>query len=1019
MKISSYTFESSIRFRLTAAFFIVAIIAVGSALVAWFTITQSEDQFNEIIKKTLPVVSNAQELAKEVAIFTTIAQGLTSVTTEGRRVELIHDLNNRMTLFNQQLNQLEALQFELEKIAELRDKISNLAENLEKQNKLAHKFISTHNQLKLRGSELQTKHQEFIETTQPRITEGYIHFLDYGKQISAHLRQLLSRISQGGIPTDIQTMDDEIRIGLGTLINMEVGEMRANLEMVAATYLAVGLLHESANVDRPQRVQKLHQRFQEIQTTIKRISLILSSSTPANRRVLITAMPIIAFGSGPESIFNLRLQELSAQDSAFAAAKENIRLSEELTIAVNGLITKSRNLAVSASLQLTQDLSNAQLIQILAALIVVMVALLIGFVYVRQLTLRIFALRNVMEKQAVGQDVPIPSEGYDEISDMAHALQTFVEQRKKHEIELLSAKESAENATQAKSQFLANMSHEIRTPMNAVIGFTELLDNLITDEKQKGYLEAIKKGGDGLLSLINDILDLSKIEAGKIELHYHPANIYKLLREIEKIFSLKVSQKLLAFKIDIASKTPPVLLLDEGRLRQVLFNLVGNAVKFTDEGYVKLTVALKNIQQDVDKLDLVIIVSDTGIGISEENLERIFQSFEQQEGQDTRKYGGTGLGLAISKRLIEMMGGSISVKSQLHKGTSFEICLPQISISSEKIEQAMKPAPRIEFKPATILAVDDIESNRVLLVEHFINSPIELIVAKNGQEALLFAKEFQPDLILMDLKMPGMTGYEATQILKKDEQLKHIPVLALSAAHDTSNRELMEQYGFSGCLTKPISGKQLFQELSAFLEIETVAAETEPSKPNLPVSENLSPETLANLSEILKCLENELMPKWNRLRKKQPIEEAKSFGTAIQETGKRYHVALLEDFGRDLNNYIDQFNITKLRESLTQFPDLVQKLKNYSEEQPNTSATQPEPAQQICIPPQSELQQIHDLAMRGNIKALQNHIDALITKNQQFIDFAAPIQQLLKNFQIEQIQKYVHQFISLEKSNKA
>lgn len=249
----------------------------------------------------------------------------------------------------------------------------------------------------------------------------------------------------------------------------------------------------------------------------------------------------------------------------------------------------------------------------------------------------------------------------------------------------------AEGANRAKSEFLANMSHEIRTPMNAVIGYSDLLDKCVTEPQQRSYLEAIRAGSRSLLMLINDILDLSRIEAGKMRLEYAPLTVRRLLDDVRHIFDLRAQEQGIALDVSVDSDTPAVMLLDETRLRQVLFNLVGNAIKFTHEGEVTVQARASDSLEakgpdGAQFCCLVLTVTDSGIGIAEDQLERIFDAFEQQEGQSSRKYGGTGLGLAISRKLVHMMGGELSVESEQGRGSTFTVTLRNVEIVEQAAE---------------------------------------------------------------------------------------------------------------------------------------------------------------------------------------------------------------------------------------------------------------------------------------------------------------------------------------------
>ena len=239
------------------------------------------------------------------------------------------------------------------------------------------------------------------------------------------------------------------------------------------------------------------------------------------------------------------------------------------------------------------------------------------------------------------------------------------------------AKIEADKANEAKSEFLANMSHEIRTPLNAVIGISELLSNTIKDKKQQNYMNTINNAGNSLLLIINDILDLSKIESGKMELNFKPIKLHAIFKEIETIFMQEVHNKEIEFFVEIPNDIPELILFDEVRIRQILLNLIGNAVKFTEKGYVKLSIeTVPSNKRDMRQVDLRLSIEDTGIGIPKSEKERIFQAFTQISGQSIKKYGGTGLGLSITKKLVEMMNGKISLESEVGKGSCFRVWLP-------------------------------------------------------------------------------------------------------------------------------------------------------------------------------------------------------------------------------------------------------------------------------------------------------------------------------------------------------
>lgn len=393
-------------------------------------------------------------------------------------------------------------------------------------------------------------------------------------------------------------------------------------------------------------------------------------------------------------------------------------------------------------------------------------------------------------------------------------------------VELKSAKEKAEAANKAKSDFLANMSHEIRTPMNAILGFTEILSATEHDEQKKIYFSSIESNGRALMNLINDILDLSRIEAGKMKLEYTVISPEKFFNDIRILFTDKAQAKGVELTVNIPPGLPSALLLDAGRLRQILINLVGNALKFTSKGYIRLSVLYH--EPDINchgchqsAVDISFAVEDSGIGIPFDQLDTIFDTFTQLKGQKFSAHGGTGLGLAITRHLVEMMGGSISLESVVGKGSIFTVKLNNVEVpytfGTLDIENECKTDVNlIRFEKATILIVDDIDYNRELLKGFLKGYELSLVEAENGQEAIEKCREYHPDLILMDMKMPVMDGYRAVELLKQDHELKDIPVVAITASAMKDDEKMIRRM-CQAYLPKPVKRLEFISILMNFL----------------------------------------------------------------------------------------------------------------------------------------------------------------------------------------------------------
>ncbi|MDD3051353.1 MAG: PhnD/SsuA/transferrin family substrate-binding protein [Candidatus Cloacimonetes bacterium] len=466
--------------------------------------------------------------------------------------------------------------------------------------------------------------------------------------------------------------------------------------------------------------------------------------------------------------------------------------------------------------------------------------------------------------------------------------------RKEAESALMIAKDQAEAANKIKSEFLANMSHEIRTPMNTILGFSEIMLQETKSETYQEYLKSIISSGNILLSLINDILDVSKIEAGRLNIHYEPFNLKNLLHEMRKIFSNQIAEKRLNCDINIDEEFPDVILLDELRMRQILFNLIGNAVKFTHEGYIDISLKITQRDNFQHTIGFSIDIADTGIGICAEDVDTVFEAFVQQSKQDDRLYGGTGLGLTISRRLIELMNGFITLKTELNKGSTFTVSFTNVSYLEKQNDGFGNGGlDKIEFNLNEIMVVGSGVNNNLLssILEAY---NLKVFPAETEQQSREILHHNKIELVLIDLSNESNIGYAIAEKIRVDHHFEHLPILAIVPS-DIKTPNLQLENLFEGFLSHPIVENELIDGITDFLPNKK--GSINPSE----VLENNSCNLVKELQTASERLEIDL--------KKKLFEQ---FINKIDELILLMNPDELSEFSNELNKFSHDYELSSI-----------------------------------------------------------------------------------------------------------